>query len=160
MAGGTREAAARRFVKERAGKEALFVLYFDEFDKNQPGFKSRDYMERLKGGKVTHGSLTLWANGYSCRTISGTSGMGSFSLANVPTDPRRRDLVLGLLDACAGETFRASGLDHLEFHVEPVRDGQAAPPPWESAAAGLPSSREATLAPGVRHVCYFRVTGP
>jgi hypothetical protein len=148
--------AVRSFVMQPEGQEALFGLYLDECDRNQPGWENRDYLLRLTKMKVTHGSFTLWENGYSCQTATGTTGGSSFSLANVPLDPGRRKRILDLVDTCVGRTFRVEDLPHLEFRVVRIVEGKAEAPAWPGGPVprNLPVP---AVPPGARHVCFFRV---
>jgi len=156
LAGGHRELAAREFVEEPEGRKALFRLYLEEFDRSAPGFSNRDYLNRLKSSEATHGSLTLWMTGYSCQTTTGSTGGSSFSLANVPQDPRRREIILGILDACVGEVFRVPEYGHLEFQIRPVKDGNVDPPRWQGSVE-LEVRPSPVTPPGVRHVCFYRI---
>lgn len=156
LGGVNEQAAARRFIKEAPGQEALFRLYLEEFDRGQPGFSNQDYLERLKRGDTTHGSLSLWPSGYSCQSSTGRSGGSSFSLGSVPQDPDRRELILELLDACVGRVFRIESLPHLEFQIRPVVDGEPEMPVWPDAKS-LNVRPAPVVRSGVRHICFFRV---
>ncbi len=149
-----KRAAALRFLREPAGRAALFQLYLDEYDKTQPGFSNSDFLKRVKDGGVRLGSMSLWPTGYSCQTWTGTGG-SSFSIGNMPTSAERRSRILELLDFCVGHAFRTHELPRLEFELRPVVDGDARPPTWSGAERiPLPTVRE-----GVGHVCFFRVLG-
>lgn len=155
--GGPRAAAARKFVQERAGKEALFLLYMEEFDENQPGFGNRDYLRRVPEMGVTHGSFSLWMNGYSCQTSTGKGG-SSFAIANIPKDPARRERILELIGACVGEVFRDPSLERFEFQIRPARDGRAEPPRWPGEGQH-PAMPTPVVSRHVDMVCFFRVLG-
>jgi hypothetical protein len=159
LAGGAEEEAARSFVREPPGRQALFETCIAEFDRNTTGLENRKFLRRLEGGDVTHGHLVLRADGLACQTMRGSGGHSTFSFGDPPSDPKRRKLILELMDACVGETFRIADLKHLEFKVQPVRDGKLVPPRWPGGPTYGPGWL-AWPAPGVRHACFFRVLPP
>lgn len=159
LGGGSKEDAARQFLREPEGKQALFRLYLAEYDRGSSGFNfSTDLLRRAQEGNVTHGSLVLWENGCSSKTCTDTKGQSSFSVSNLPQDPRRREVILGLLGACVGWTFRIPELPGIEFQIQSSKGGKADPPAWpqdpapEVSIFGLPTPPEAA-----QHVCHFRV---
>ena len=147
------EAAARDFLAEPEGKKAFFRLYLDEYDRNQPGFATRQFLLNFAKTKVDRGILAIWEDGYFCHTWTGTTSQSSFSMANVAESPSRRAVILELLRLSAGETFRLPDLP-LEFQIQP----RGTPPRWPGAAldgAGPPSLP--STPPEARFLCFFRV---
>ncbi len=154
LSGGPREAAVRKFLREGEGKEAFFRLYLAEFQRNKGGGPvSSLYLKGLKDDEVIVGYISLWQQGYSVQDFgNGAKGM---AISDVPEDPRRRELVLDLLEACSGSPIQLEEYGHLEFYVQPVKDGKVELPPWPKAI----NSRieEPEFRRGTRHICFFRV---
>ncbi len=155
----SRRLAALELLREPAGKEALLRLYLDEYDRSEPSLSTRDYLvRRAQKDQELRGVIALWADGVTIQDWTGSTGHSSFSMANVPKDPRRRAIILGLLDACVGRTFRAPGFEGLELQLQRVSDGKVLVPLWTDAGwlpadypPGTPSV--STMA---RHACFFR----
>ncbi len=154
-----RRQAALGFLREPAGKEAILRLYLEEYDRSEPSLSTRDYLlRRSKTDPGYRGVIALWDDGVTIQDWTGSTGHSSFSMANVPKDPRRRAIILGLLDACVGRTFRAPRFEGLELQLERVHDGKVLVPLWTDTGwlpadypPGTPSV--STMA---RHACFFR----
>lgn len=154
-------AAARDFVREPAGAEALFRLYLAELDRNEQGLGSRDYILRqTRRNAASRGLLALWQDGLCSQSWTVRDrGHASYSLANVPESALRRQRVLELLDAVVGRTFTAPGFEGLEFQVQRAHGGTADLPRWPGALRAdewYPWTKP-TVPPMARHACYYRV---
>lgn len=156
-----KQEAAREFLLEPAGKQALFRLYIDEYDRCEPSLSTRDQLLQLRSDPANRGVLALWQNGVSCQTWRGSTGHASFSMSNMPLNTRRRALVLELIGLCAGKTFLLSGYERLEFQVKPVSGGNVEVSDWPALAtqaSGFPPGTPDVVPPMAHHACFFRVT--
>ena len=64
-----KQEAAREFLREPAGKQALFHLYLDEFDRCEPSLSTRDQLLRLRSDPTNRGVIALWQDGVSVQTL-------------------------------------------------------------------------------------------
>jgi len=152
---GAREEALLKFLERQEGKRLLLRLYLEEFlIGNQPVIPVHPAtMEKINWNEVTCGYVCLQKEGYATGQFgSGSSGM---SFACKAEDPGRRERILELLERIEGEALQLEGHDHVEFWVQPARDGKAELPPWpdplreELEGASIPRA--------ARHVCFFRI---
>jgi hypothetical protein len=146
-------------VREPAGKAALLRLYLEEFDKSETTFKVSDYLLRLRQGPYREGALALWENRITVETLAVPSGHHTFSQASAPTNSRRRQRILELLEACAGDTFRAPGFDGFEFQIAQLAAGEAPAPAFRESLTGEPMATWLSRYPDLRYLCFFRVLG-
>ncbi|HVR73826.1 MAG TPA: hypothetical protein VMT52_05815 [Planctomycetota bacterium] len=159
-----RAAAARAYSAEPAGRDALMDLYLKEYDRSQPNLDLRSFVLRQGLAPGSAGALSLWEAGMSCQMWTGKTGYSQFSFAGAPDDPRRRAIILDLLDSCAGHTLSVRGFEKLEFLVAAAKEGATSLSEWSGAdAVGKDSStgfRGDNMPPGAKHVCFFRQRAP
>lgn len=148
-------AAARDFLAEPEGKKALFRLYLDEYDRNQAVLNTKQFLMGLEKSSVDRGILALWEDGYHSHTWTGGSGQSSFTMANRAENPARRSLILELLRALVGETFRLPGIA-LEFQIQPAGNS----PRWPGDDSNGTSRTLPETPPGARYLCFFRIVEP
>jgi hypothetical protein len=160
--GQPRRAAAAGFIREPVGRRELFRLYLLELDRTSSGMGVRDILLRERSDSARRGLLALRQDGISHQSWTVTArSHASFSLANAPQDPARRQRLLELLPALAGEVFSAPGFEGLEFQLHTAEGGSLPPPAWPGVPPGsewLPWTTP-TLPPGAHHACFYRVVG-
>jgi hypothetical protein len=162
-------AAARDFVEETAGKQALLRLYLVEFNRattfrDEPaGAGTPAWIAEMLKVPFERAAIALTDEGHSCLTWR-KGGHSSYSQSNLRPGGQRLHAVLGLLASLAGETLRLPGLDGFEFHVQRRADMSV-----ESPAAGTAAflgergwnedalrAVAASVQPAAEHVCFFR----
>lgn len=162
-----RRDAARSFVGEEPGQRALFDLYIEEYDRTRYEAHVFDLLVRQprNDDRLAGGILALWDSGYihQWRTVARPVARGG-SMGLEAENLRRRQLVLELLDACVGKTYRVKELPGFELQVQPLVDGQPLPPRWPPGVPGARlTEQEDTIwsdqRTGMRHVCFFRIVG-
>lgn len=122
-------AACREYVKEPAGRASLARELLEEIDacewivaKKGAGPASRILAPlALASGPTDHMAFALREDGqghrYTCMSWRGKAGHSTYTTHARPGDSRRRNLILELLPACAGESFRIPTVSGLEIHV-------------------------------------------
>jgi hypothetical protein len=150
------EAAARRFVREPRGREALLALYVTE----DIGLSSRSLKNGVLGGAVSGQGVV--ARGLQQSVLLDLTGAGGllaarhcFSVTPGASDVRRLAKILEQLPACVGHTLRPEE-SQLEFEVVPVTAGHAGAPSWREPGKLTFFANY----PDIGHVCYYRTRHP
>lgn len=161
----SRKGAAVDFVKEENGKRVLFHLYLKEYERTRHKFSVFGLLvhQRKVDRKLAAGILALWQRGYihQGRSVS-RPVTRTGSIAMEAADPRRRRIILSLLDACVGETHRASELPGFELQIQPILNGKPRPPIWPAGVKGAQITKHEKVIwhenhPGMNHVCFYRI---
>ena len=164
-----RVAAGRAFLEDPAGQDELFRLYFAEIERTKYKSNALGPLRRARKTRLADGFIGLRRGGYILRQrYAGKKGFNEGSLAVGPDDPKRRELILSLLDACAGRTYTVGEFPDFEFEIQRVDPEMKQRPTWPgsphsaSISEGLPVHWGSSVhwrgkAPvGLEHICFFR----
>lgn len=159
----SRQEAARQFLKERPGREQLFRLYLEEYDRIQYTEGVGKILHRQSQTRLAYGAAAIWQHGFALMLANPEGGYRSSSMGLPAEDPERRAVIFDLLHTCVGETFRVASYDGFEFQLQVIRDGYAPDPQWPRddgrprkwwPRGGMSSLRGKNQN---QYVCYFRL---
>jgi hypothetical protein len=159
-ADGPEEAAARRFVREPGGREALLALYLGN-GWPQVGLTEirvadliRGHLSRRSVPGARDAAVGLSPEAFFWLDFTGPPDAARHvsRIALKPADATHVRKILAHLVACVGGRLEIASLPGLEFEVVPVVLGAAAAPSWRERRRFMVFAAY----PEVRYVCYFR----
>lgn len=156
-------AAIERFLAEDEGRQHLFELYLDEFERTQWQGSVFHQIRQVEQNDLAGGILALGETGYAMRTEWGPARRHSqASMGLPPESPERRKRVIELLSHLDGWTGYSPRFPLFEFRFEPAGDGEPRTVTWSEDEAPSRFPRREKIVwrerqKGVDFICFFRV---
>ncbi len=149
--------ARDQFLQEDAGRQTLFELYLDEYDRRKfDNLTIRRRLEHMNGQRSDEGVMALRQDGYCMSLRNGIRTTSTGSTINIPQDPQRRRAILARLSLCDDRIFRVPSFPDFEFEVQSVVNRQALEASWRRQATSNMTLRRVPN-PKTTFVCYFRL---